>query len=116
MMTNLERYFHKGCSYFDKICTDDLIFNIMFRKIEHMGEKWIRASEIADYMYCSRSWWLKRVQHHSSANVQEMKRGTRHHKEHGRSVQRSIWSQRLAYALIFGVIVIITFQLLMNGS
>ena len=81
-----------------------------------MSEKWIRASEIADYAYCSRSWWLKRVRNHSSANVKELKRGTVHHKQHGRLLQRSIWSQRLAYALIFAVIAVITFQLLMNAS
>ncbi|MCA9930488.1 MAG: hypothetical protein KC419_18520 [Anaerolineales bacterium] len=92
-----------------------LIFTAVSRKIEHMSDKWVQASEIADYVYCRRSWWLKRVNGYSSQNVRELSSGTRFHQQHGRFLQRSIWAKRLAYALLFCTVAFITFQILMNN-
>ena len=94
---------------------DFLIYPIKICKIEHMSDQWIRASEISDYVYCSRSWWLKRVQGHRSQNVREMQQGTRYHQKHGRFLQQSIWAKRLAYALLFCMVAFITFQILMSS-
>ena len=70
-------------------------------KMERMSEDdWIRASEIADYVYCNRSWWLRRTYNMRSFGAQEMRRGTAFHEEHGRSVRRAIWINRLAYFLL----------------
>ena len=30
-------------------------------KLEHMSDQLIRASEIAEYVYCHRAWWLRRA-------------------------------------------------------
>ncbi len=46
----------------------------------------VRASEIGEYVYCRRAWWLHHVQGHASANVQELAAGTTAHAGHGRLV------------------------------
>ncbi len=79
-----------------------------------MSDKWIRASEINEYIYCRRAWWLRRVAGHASQNVRELTAGTAYHKEHGRVVRRATLSQRLAYALIFLTISFIVFTMLTN--
>ena len=46
----------------------------------------LRASEIGEYVYCHRAWWLRRVRGYSSANVRELAAGTAAHTRHGRWV------------------------------
>jgi hypothetical protein len=46
----------------------------------------IRASEIGEYIYCHRAWWLRHIQGHQSANVRELAAGTSTHAGHGRLV------------------------------
>lgn len=60
----------------------------------------LRASEIAEYLFCARAWWLGRVKGISSQNVREMKQGISWHQRHGRAVERSHILQRLALALL----------------
>ena len=60
----------------------------------------IRASEIGQYAYCARAWWLGRVRGLPSAHVVEMRRGTAGHRAHGRSVERYHQLRRLALSLI----------------
>jgi hypothetical protein len=60
----------------------------------------LRASEIGEYVFCRRAWWLHRVQGIESANVLEMQAGMARHKQHGLVVQRSVWLGRAALALI----------------
>lgn len=79
-----------------------------------MSEKWIRVSEISDYVYCRRAWWLRQIQGFESRNVRQLKRGAQYHRQHGRLLQRSLLARWLAYALLFFVVAFITFQLLMN--
>ena len=60
----------------------------------------LRASEIGEYVFCHRAWWLRRVKGVESANREQMQAGTAHHAAHGRAVQRSDSLQRLALILI----------------
>ncbi|WP_420644179.1 hypothetical protein [Candidatus Leptofilum sp.] len=76
-----------------------------------MSDYWIRASEIGDYLYCRRSWWLKRSRGVASQNVREIAHGEQHHRQHGQQVQQSIWLRRAAYALIFVVVALVTYSL-----
>lgn len=80
-------------------------------KLEHMSDQWIRASEIGDYLYCRRSWWLKRSRGIASQNVRELARGDQHHQQHGQLVQQSVWLRRAAYLLIFVVVALVTYSL-----
>ncbi|MEM7114920.1 MAG: hypothetical protein AAF614_20960 [Chloroflexota bacterium] len=77
-----------------------------------MSYQWIKASEIGDYVYCRRAWWLKRVQGNKPENVRELKAGTRHHQQHGRLVQRAIWTRRAAYVVLFCVVTVVFFQII----
>lgn len=46
----------------------------------------IRASELAQYGYCAKAWWLGSVLGKPSANAREMQSGTATHQQHGRAV------------------------------
>ncbi len=46
----------------------------------------IRASEVGEYLYCHRAWWLRHTRGHTSANVRELAEGTATHASHGRRV------------------------------
>ncbi len=79
-----------------------------------MSYKYIRASEIGNYVYCRRAWWLRRVKGYMPENVRELAVGQQYHQAHGRSLQQSFWARRLAYALLFITVAFITFQILMG--
>lgn len=79
-----------------------------------MSYQWIRASEITDYLYCHRAWWLKRAHGVQPHNVRQLEAGTRYHEENGRFIQRIIWKRRLAYSLLFCVVTFVVFQALNN--
>lgn len=68
----------------------------------------IRASEIGEYVFCQRAWWLHRVKGLKSANREQMQAGTAHHAAHGRAVQRADSLRRvgkvlLCVSILFGV-------------
>lgn len=78
-----------------------------------MDDDIIRASEIGQYAYCARAWWLARVKGLPSANAAEMRAGTEQHHEHGRSVERLYRLRRLAAALLLlGVLLLVAWLLL----
>ncbi|HRN66760.1 MAG TPA: hypothetical protein PK205_01440 [Promineifilum sp.] len=77
-----------------------------------MSYSWIRASEIGEYVYCRRSWWLRRVRAVASTNVAQMQAGTQYHQRHGRLVEQSVWLRRLAYVALFCAVAMLVFELL----
>jgi hypothetical protein len=77
-----------------------------------MSYSWIRASEIGEYVYCRRSWWLRRVRAVASTNVTRMQAGIEYHQHHGRLVGSSVWLRRLAYVALFGAVAMLVFELL----
>ena len=60
----------------------------------------IRASEIGQYVFCHRAWWLGTVQGHRSANEAALAAGTETHVRHGRTVAASHRWQRAGYVLL----------------
>lgn len=60
----------------------------------------IRASELGEYVYCARSWWLKRAQGVQSHNVDALCSGTAAHDRHGRGVATVQTQRRLATILL----------------
>jgi len=60
----------------------------------------IRASEIGQYEYCARAWWLGRVLGYRPHNVEEMSAGEEEHASHGRQVVSYYHWRRLAYLLL----------------
>ncbi len=64
----------------------------------------IRASEIGEYVYCRRAWWLRAVQGHASANVREMAEGTAAHAGHGQQVA-AVGGLRVAALIVIALAV-----------
>jgi CRISPR/Cas system-associated exonuclease Cas4 (RecB family) len=60
----------------------------------------IRASEIGQYAYCARAWWLGSVQGRPSSHQQEMTAGEMVHRRHGRRVRMTTQLTLLAYVLL----------------
>jgi CRISPR/Cas system-associated exonuclease Cas4 (RecB family) len=49
----------------------------------------IRASEVGEYVYCARAWWLRRVVGLEPAGRERREQGTVLHRRHGRAVAGS---------------------------
>lgn len=60
----------------------------------------IRASEIGQYIFCARAWWLGAVEGLPSAHREKMDAGESAHHRHGRRVRAAILLSRLAWALL----------------
>jgi CRISPR/Cas system-associated exonuclease Cas4 (RecB family) len=60
----------------------------------------IRASELSQYAFCARAWWLGRVKGYRSTNVRAMRQGRARHEAHGRAVEGYHLLRRLAVALV----------------
>lgn len=65
-----------------------------------MSDNVIQASEISDYVYCRRAWWLKRVYGYKPQNRQALEAGTNYHQVHGYMVLRAQKVRLVAYALV----------------
>jgi hypothetical protein len=60
----------------------------------------VRASELTQYAFCARAWWLGRVQGYRSSNLAAMQQGEAQHRAHGRSVEGYHRLRRLAAGLL----------------
>jgi hypothetical protein len=60
----------------------------------------IRASEISQYDFCARAWWLGRVRGYHSTNLAAMQQGEARHRAHGRAVEGYHRLRWLAVALL----------------
>jgi hypothetical protein len=67
----------------------------------------LRASEIGEYVFCRRAWWLRSVQGYASANVRELVEGAETHARHGRAVGAARALQALALVLIVIAVVLV---------
>jgi CRISPR/Cas system-associated exonuclease Cas4 (RecB family) len=66
-----------------------------------MSQPVIRASEVGEYVYCARAWWLRRVAGEEPAGAERREAGTALHAAHGRAVTLSgwaVWAGALALA------------------
>jgi hypothetical protein len=77
----------------------------------------IQASELAQYGFCRRAWWLRTVKNLSSANSLALAQGTQAHRSHADKVRAAFrWRYiglallgigcfSLALAIVFSIIV-----------
>ena len=74
----------------------------------------IRASELGEYAYCARSWWLRRVRGLRPRNWRALDDGTARHRAHGRTVRGAEWRQQIGLwlLLVAGVLACIGVTLL----
>lgn len=75
-----------------------------------MNERWIKASEIGEYLYCQRAWWY-RLQGVASTNVQELALGSRQHARHGRGLRLVAWQRGLAIVLLAAAVILVFVQI-----
>jgi hypothetical protein len=67
----------------------------------------IRASEVGEYVYCARAWWLRRVAGLEPAGHERREYGTALHHRHGRVVAGSRTLLLLGIALALAALVLI---------
>jgi hypothetical protein len=72
----------------------------------HSRWRVIRASEIGQYAYCARAWWLGSVEGLPSGHRREMEAGEATHLRHGQGVRRSLGLARVAYVVLLLAVVI----------
>jgi CRISPR/Cas system-associated exonuclease Cas4 (RecB family) len=70
----------------------------------------IRASELGEYAYCARAWWLGRVLGYRPANLERLAAGEAAHVRHGQKVVGYHRLQRWAYfALALAFLAVVSF-------
>jgi CRISPR/Cas system-associated exonuclease Cas4 (RecB family) len=60
----------------------------------------IRASELGEYVFCHRAWWLRHVAGYESANTRQLEWGAGAHEQHGRLVGLGAALRGLALLLL----------------
>jgi hypothetical protein len=66
----------------------------------------IRASEIGQYKFCARAWWLGYIKGVPSTNTRELAQGEAVHQRHGRVVWTASALRVLAVVLILIAVVL----------
>ncbi len=73
-----------------------------------LSDRIIRASEIGQYDFCAKAWWLGSIEGVEPSNVHELLAGTAAHEQHGQQVRRASQMQTVALVLVvLGVIVLV---------
>lgn len=67
----------------------------------------IRASEVGEYVFCARAWWLRRVLGLEPAGHDRRELGVGLHRRHGRTVAASNALLLLAAALALAAVALI---------
>ena len=75
-------------------------------------QKFIRASEAGEYLFCARAWWLRSEGYEQSSGQQARDAGQEWHLKHGRAVGRAAVLRRLStvcavLALLIGVLILL---------
>lgn len=76
-----------------------------------MSDRIIRASELAEYHYCRRAWWLSRVVGYEVEDTTVLASGSAYHRKHGGLMRRARLARWVAYALVFLSFAIFAFLL-----
>ncbi len=66
-----------------------------------------RASEIGEWYYCHRAWWLHHVRGFEPANRGALRRGVAAHAAHGAAVGRAAWLRRVALLLLLAALALL---------
>ena len=75
-----------------------------------MSDRIIRASEIGQYDYCAKAWWLGSIEEVPPSNVHDLQAGLAAHEAHGRLVYWATRMQQIASGLlVLGAILLAVF-------
>lgn len=80
-----------------------------------MSYKVIEASEIAEYVYCNRAWWLRTELGYTPQNAVALAEGTAYHRHHGQNLDRATNARRVALILLFLAVAITVFWLVRSA-
>ena len=75
----------------------------------------IRASEIGQYDFCAKAWWLGSIEGVEPANVRELQGGAAAHEWHGRQITRAGRLQTIAVALLLLGVVLLAVAAVRGG-
>lgn len=75
--------------------------------------KYLRASEVAEYVYCARAWRLRLDGHEPAAGEERRSAGEAWHLAHGQAVVRAR-RMRLLACLAFALALVIGFLILLQ--
>lgn len=73
----------------------------------------VRASEIGQFVFCERAWWLGTVQGYQPVNDAALSAGTRAHQQHGQRVAAWQTWQHIGY-ILFGAALLLGLVLLLG--
>ncbi|MGH2537942.1 MAG: hypothetical protein ACRDHL_11150 [Candidatus Promineifilaceae bacterium] len=77
-----------------------------------MSYRVIQASEIAEYVYCRRAWWLHRRAGHRPRNFRQLAAGAAYHRGHAGAVRGANLAQRVTLLLLFCAMAAFAFWLI----
>lgn len=80
-----------------------------------MSDRIIRASEIAEYLFCRRAWWLSRVAQYEIEESEALQAGSAYHQQHGRLVWQARLGRWVAYALVFLAVAVFAYLLVVGA-
>jgi CRISPR/Cas system-associated exonuclease Cas4 (RecB family) len=69
----------------------------------------IRASEVGEYVYCARAWWLRRVAGEEPEGAERRQQGVLLHTRHGEAMRTSGLLMGLAIVLLLIGLLLIVF-------
>lgn len=73
------------------------------------SDDFITASEIAEYLYCNRAWWLK-LKGFTNGNIENLAQGTTSHVQYSQQVAEVTRSQSLGRRiLLIGLALLVVF-------
>jgi CRISPR/Cas system-associated exonuclease Cas4 (RecB family) len=75
------------------------------------NDNYITASEIAEYIYCNRAWWLK-LTGYKSENQAALTQGSESHSQYARQVNTVTRLEKIGrLILVLGIVLLIVFVL-----
>jgi CRISPR/Cas system-associated exonuclease Cas4 (RecB family) len=80
-----------------------------------MSEQWVSASEVGEYLYCQRAWWLRNVVDVETVETPAQQAGLDYHEQHAQRVATGRLQRWLAYACVIIAVALVVFWLLTIG-
>jgi hypothetical protein len=81
-----------------------------------VADRFVRASEIGEYEFCARAWWLGRVLGREHENPHQLDAGRRDHAGHGRGVNLAGVLQQAGLILVLTALVVVVLLVLLGGG
>lgn len=81
-----------------------------------MDERFVRASELGEYAYCARAWWLAHIVGRERENLPQLAAGQRRHHRHGRQLSLAALLLQAGLVLIFTALFFALFSAILGRA